>query len=215
MPPLEKRQRTLVKICGVRSPEEAEQMLQAGADAVGVVVAAGSPRQVDLSQALKIAETASPRGVLVLRDPSAEHMEFARKWPGPIQLHAPFTPPGRRHIRALAAGSAEAPSGESGVAAWLLDAPVAGSGEPWAWPSAGALPIGAPIILAGGLHPGNVAKAIRTTQPWAVDVSSGVEASRGVKDMELVRAFIEAVRACDLQDGRTLQPTPADFASLR
>ena len=209
----EKRQRTLVKICGVRSPADARAALDAGADAVGVVIAAGSPRGVTPADALQIAQVAGERAVLVLRDPGAETMEFASKWAGPVQFHHPYPRPDRRHIAAR--GPADSAVADARISAWLLDAPNPGSGTAWEWPAAGRLPTDRPVILAGGLTPDNVASAIRTARPWAVDVSSGVEGARGVKDLALVRRFIDAVRACDLADGGTLGAVPPGFESLR
>lgn len=215
MAPPEKRQRTLVKICGVRSAEMARIAFDAGADAVGVVLVPGSPRSVTESTALDIAATAPFRTVLVLRDPDPEGLELARKWRGPVQFHSPFPPISRGHVRALASGLEHPPTAEPHQTAWLLDAPVAGSGQAWRWPTADALPSGLPVILAGGLDPENVTTAIRTALPWAVDVSSGVERERGVKDASLIQAFIHAVRACDASDGRTQDPRPAGFDALR
>lgn len=71
-----------------------------------------------------------------------------------------------------------------------------------------------PLILAGGLDPGNVREAISATAPWAVDVSSGVERVRGTKDLSLVRAFIEAVRTADADAARCATPEPSGFEAL-
>jgi phosphoribosylanthranilate isomerase len=97
---------------------------------------------------------------------------------------------------------------------FLLDAHQAGSGQPWDWRSAPSTPAHLPRILAGGLTPANVASAIDATEPWAVDVSSGVERSRGIKDHNLVAEFIQAVRACDLAAGRDAEPLPPGFSGL-
>ena len=81
----------------------------------------------------------------------------------------------------------------------LFEGPVSGSGEVADWSQARALAAKTRVILAGGLHPGNVGGAIRTVRPYGVDVSSGVESSRGIKDPELIRRFVEAVRKADRQ----------------
>ena len=215
MSPPEKRARTLVKVCGIRSPELARMAFEAGADAVGVVLVPGTPRAVTAELALRIAEVDPLRCVLVLRDPDAETVDFASIWRGPVQFHPPFAEPRRRHIRAMAGDAISGATSTTSQSAWLLDAPAAGSGEAWSWPAHDGLPEGLPVILAGGLTPDNVAEAIRKARPWAVDVSSGVERERGVKDPTRIRAFIDAVRACDHADGRTLTPSPAGFDALR
>ena len=211
----EKRQRTLVKICGVRTVEVAAQALQAGADAVGVVAVPGSPREVSPAEACRVAGADPLRTVLVLRDPDAERLELARNWAGPVQIHPPSPMPDRGHVQALAFHSISQLSPTPRQTAWLLDAPAAGAGEAWSWPRSHLLPTGLPVILAGGLTLQNVAHAIRHALPWAVDVSSGVERVRGTKDLELIRGFIDAVHACDRSDGRTQQPSPTGFEALR
>ena len=204
--------RTLVKVCGVRSPEEARRILDLGADAVGVVVAEGSPRQLTATEALEVAH-GSPRAVLVGRGSEACWLDLARSWPGPVQIHGPGGDIGRRFIRAVS--GPDHPQNEPDPVACLMDAPEAGSGVPWSWSSDRCPWPGLPLILAGGLNPSNVGAAIRIARPWAVDVSSGVESSRGVKSLGLVAAFIEAVRRCDVEHGRTAEPIPPHFEALR
>jgi phosphoribosylanthranilate isomerase len=94
---------------------------------------------------------------------------------------------------------ARAFSGAAGISGLLLDAHVegyGGGGQTFDW---SLIPQGLPlpVILSGGLHPGNVAEAVRRVRPWAVDVSSGVEAARGVKDMRKITEFIAGVRDAD------------------
>lgn len=206
--------RTLVKICGVRSPQEAGRILDLGADAIGVVVAEGSPRQVSLADAHAISLVAAGRAVLVGRGTEPDWSELTRSWPGPVQIHGPSAVQGRRCIRALPADAAPLEASTQ-CSACLLDAPEAGSGQTWNWSQARSPWPGCPLILAGGLNPVNVAVAITAARPWAVDVSSGVERERGRKDLSLVEAFIQAVRDCDAAAGRSGDPVPADFVSLR
>ncbi|WP_344834969.1 hypothetical protein [Nonomuraea dietziae] len=76
----------------------------------------------------------------------------------------------------------------------MVDAPRAGAGEPWDWTAVRGRPSGN-WLLAGGLDPGNVRQAIEAARPWGVDVSSGVEVARGVKDSALIRSFLRAARS--------------------
>ena len=208
------RSRTLAKICGVRSVDDATRIFDLGADAVGVVVATGSPRQVSPAEALQIAARHPERTVLVGRGDEAVWPDLARSWPGPVQIHGSGSNLGRAFIRALPAGTPPA-AGEPRPIACLLDAPTAGSGAVWDWSRAVSPWPGLPLILAGGLTPESVTDAVRRVHPWAVDVSSGVERERGRKDLDLVRAFVEAVRRCDLDDGRVSDPSPRGFDALR
>jgi len=204
----------LVKICGVLSVDEARQIVDLGADAVGVVVAQGSPRQVSPETAFRIAAVVPVRTVLVGRGDEPDWSDLARSWPGPVQIHGPGFGLHRPFIRALAAGAAPDPSEPTPIAS-LLDAPSAGSGASWDWSNAASPWPSLPLILAGGLTPANVHDALTAVRPWAVDVSSGVERERGRKDLELVRAFLQAVRACDEASGRTDEASPAGFEALR
>jgi phosphoribosylanthranilate isomerase len=208
------RSRTLVKICGIRSADEAGRILDLGADAVGVVIATGSPRQVSPTEALQIAATHPGRTVLVGRGDEPVWLDLARSWPGPVQIHGPASHLRRSVIRALPAGTPPAPDEREPVAC-LLDAPTAGSGAAWDWSRAVSPWPGLPLILAGGLTPDSVAHAIRRVHPWAVDVSSGVERDRGRKDLDLVHAFLDAVQRSDADDGRAGTPSPSSFDSLR
>ena len=208
------RSRTLVKICGVRSADDARRIFDLGADAVGVVVAGGSPRQVSPDSAFRIAAIMPARTVLVGRGDEPDWVDLGRSWPGPVQIHGPGDGLRRPFMRALAAGTLPDPT-EPTPAACLLDAPTAGSGASWDWTTAASPWPAVPLILAGGLTPDSVPHAIRAARPWAVDVSSGVERERGQKDLGLVRAFLEAVRQCDAAEGRTADPSPSGFEALR
>ncbi len=213
MPPPENRRRTMIKICGIRSPDEASAILAMGADAIGVVVADGSSRQVDEPLALEIAREAGTRAVVVDRDPAdPRRLAFLRSWPGPVQLHGDPSSVERRCILGVSGDAVTRPPHRL-VCAWLLDAPASGSGQPWRWSRPGWMDH-RPLILAGGLDPGNVREAISATAPWAVDVSSGVERVRGTKDLSLVRAFIEAVRTADADAARCATPEPSGFEAL-
>ena len=206
--------RTRIKICGLTRPEDAAAAVSSGADAVGVVLAP-SKRQVTLDQAAAVFANVPPLvariGVFV--DAKADDVweAVARLGLTAVQFHGDEAPETCAAapvpaIKAMRVAPGFDPAGldayRGTVAAFLLDTYVAGeqggTGEAFDWVAVtGALPVWAPVVLAGGLGPGNVGAAIRTLHPYAVDVSSGVEAAPGVKDHALVEAFAEAVRAAD------------------
>ena len=167
-----------------------------GADAVGFVVAPASPRHISFQDSLAIAQhvLASVTPVLVLRHWSDVPPQELRLWPGPIQVYEFVGGPDRKRILGCSIEELnqlqECPNEH--ISALLVDAPNAGAGEGWNWQRPKPLWTSQlPLILAGGLSPKNVATAISQACPWAVDVSSGVESSRGVKDFQMVKDFIE------------------------
>ncbi|MNF41426.1 N-(5'-phosphoribosyl)anthranilate isomerase [compost metagenome] len=199
------------KICGITRIEDALLAADAGADAIGLVFYARSPRAVEVQQARAIIAALPPFvttvGLFVnaSRDELNEILEAVPL--DLLQFHGDETAADcagyhRPYIKALrvrpgedvAARCAEFPQ----AAGILLDTFVpgvpGGTGETFDWSLVPENP-GCPIILAGGLTAANVAAAIRQVRPWAVDVSGGVEASKGVKDAAKVRAFVAAVRA--------------------
>ena len=204
---------TRIKICGITSIEDALAAVDAGADALGFNFAAG-PRKIEPALAREIIAHLPPFvtvvGVFIREDPSVaaiadgcgvrviqlhggESEGFARSlWPRPVI----------RVIHASDEGAIQAIPSCASAAAILLDASVAGklggTGRTFDWDIAvRAKKYGKPIILAGGLNPGNVAAAVAKVRPYAVDVASGVESSPGKKDCRLVREFIDNVRAFD------------------
>lgn len=197
-----------VKVCGLSTPESVREAVDAGADAVGFVLTA-SPRVVSPHQvAALLAEV--PKGVSpigVFRDePAADAVAIARaaglEW---IQLHGRRTPEdvatvhdaGMKLIRAVTVSAAPEELEDWGEDLLLIDAAVPGSGEAWDYASVAELPVlrGRNWLLAGGLDPENVGQAAASAHAWGVDVSSGVEVSRGVKDLAKVRAFVQAAKA--------------------
>jgi phosphoribosylanthranilate isomerase len=197
--------RTRIKICGVRSVETALLALEAGADAIGLVVDVDdSPRRLPLEAAASIAAALPARAmaVAVMRDPDPA---LAERWPGRwIQLHGGEDESlvarlGRtRHIIKGFRFDPEAVRRWSrcpGVEILLVDGSAGGRGGSFDHADLAAMmpEIAKPVVLAGGLTPGNVAAAIRAVRPFAVDVSSGVESAPGVKDHGLIRAFCAAV----------------------
>jgi len=202
-----------VKICGLSDERALAAACEAGADAVGFVLAP-SPRRVSLARAAELM-TRVPVGierVLVfaratraeLEDalalaPDALQAELDSDWP---ELSARvFALPVLRDGADLAARAerlprAGAPAAHGLRGAFVLDGPLGGGRGLLADESrARALAARRALVLAGGLDPDNVAARIRSVRPFAVDTSSGVESARGVKDPERVRAFVRAVRA--------------------
>lgn len=203
-----------VKICGVTTVEDAEFALEAGADALGLNFVPGTPRCLEGEQAREISEALAPFGtrVGIFVNERPEHvMEIAhRVGLDAAQLHGDETPEdcrwlierGLRVIRALRVKGPETIAQMDAFpdCAILLDAYVkgalGGTGETFDWELARQAAVARPIILSGGLKPGNVGEAVRSVQPYGVDSSSGVEgAVPGRKDPERISSFIENARA--------------------
>lgn len=206
------RRRLFVKICGLTTPEDAVLAAEAGADAIGLVFWPRSPRALALDAARRIA-LAVPATVVrvgVFVDASADEIKAAVDAVGLdlVQLHGDESPAlldalPRRAWKALRVGDGFA---AADVAPWsraaglLLDSRVeglpGGSGRGFDWAQASALRerIGF-LVLAGGLDPANVGRAIATVRPDGVDVSSGVESGPGRKDAARMRDFVQAARA--------------------
>jgi phosphoribosylanthranilate isomerase len=200
---------TFVKICGISTMDAVAAVADSGADAIGFVFAPGSPRQVtdDQARSLMTELPSSIETVGVFRNQPIDVVLRTASSAGltTVQLHGDETDAefdrlraeGFATIRALSIDDyrRRALSGEVRPDDRLLvDAVTPGSGATFdAALLAGATPAGF-WILAGGLTPGNVAELVRAVGPSGVDVSSGVESSRGVKDPGLIRAFVEAAR---------------------
>ncbi len=198
-------EKLFIKVCGLRLERDVDTAVEAGADAIGFVFAE-SPRRVDADTAARLARRV-PEHVLtvgVFRDQPADEVRRLADLAGVrgIQLHGGEGPDhyaalrreGLTLIRATSYGESAPRYGELGEDLLLLDAPVPGSGSTWDWSVKAFAEPGERWLLAGGLSPRNVQEAIRSARPWGVDVSSGVESSRGVKDPALITAFVEAAR---------------------
>lgn len=200
---------TRVKICGITSIEDALAAVAAGADALGFVFYAKSPRAVSVQQAAEIVRQLPPFvttvGLFVNEKPEVVERTMAACGLDLIQLHGDETPhgcrfEGRRVIKALRVQNRASLllAEDYAVDGLLLDAwsdeVYGGSGERFDWQLLKDFASTRPVILAGGLTPLNVADAIRQVLPFAVDVSSGVEAAPGKKDHEKVAEFIRQVR---------------------
>lgn len=206
---------TRVKICGITRAKDALAAAQAGADALGLVFHEKSPRHVTVGQAALVAAVLPPFVTLVglFVNPSEDAVrEVLRQVPlDVLQFHGEEEPEfcarfGRPWIKAIRmrhdVDLIQCAARYRLAQGLLLDAFVegahGGTGASLDWaliPQAVPLP----VILAGGLHSGNVAEAIRLVRPYAVDVSSGVEAAKGIKDAAKIVAFINEVNNIDLQ----------------
>jgi phosphoribosylanthranilate isomerase len=205
--------RTRIKICGITNAGDAALAVEAGADALGVIFAA-SPRQVTVEQAASALADVPPGvariGVFV--DPSVEEVGAAVAGCGlaAVQLSGHESPAlcdalSVPVVKVMHIGTdfdlQEAEPFRGHAAALLLDTHIAGkaggTSQTFDWPSFGMLPGGVPTFVAGGLHSQNVAACIAALHPFAVDVSSGVEASPGIKDPDKIAAFVAAVRDAD------------------
>lgn len=195
-----------VKVCGLSTPESVQAAVAAGADAVGFVLTA-SPREVSPARALDLLAHV-PDGVHAVgvfrHEPVDQAIDLARQagleW---IQLHGERTPvdvktahdAGMKVIRAVTVGAAPDAFTDWGEELLLIDAAVPGSGEAWDYASVLTKGLGDRVwLLAGGLDPLNVASAAKEAGAPGVDVSSGVESSRGVKDLAKVTAFVRAAK---------------------
>ncbi len=192
----------LVKICGLTTADMVSAAVAAGADVVGLVFA-DSPRRVSVDQAISITRNL-PAHIIraaVMRHPTQAEWDAVAKDFCPDWLQtdvADFTGlevsddvvrmPVFRDTGSLDMGAvAQVPQA-------LFEAASSGAGQRANWDRAAELAQTTRLMLAGGLDADNVAAAIRQAAPWGVDVSSGVEVSRGVKDQDKIAAFIEAVR---------------------
>ena len=209
-------QRTRIKICGLTREADVAAAVAAGADAIGLVLYAKSPRSVSVARAAKLARGLPPFVMPVCLFVNAERALIdAALQAIPqalLQFHGDETPAecaaihqatGRPWLRAarIVPGFAllDFAAAHASAAGILLDAHVegyGGGGKAFDW-SLVPHNVPCPLVLSGGLNPANVTDGIRHVRPWAVDVSSGVESAKGLKDAALMRAFCDAVREAD------------------
>ena len=205
-----------VKVCGLRTAADVEVAVAAGADAVGFVFSP-SKRRVTPAQASLAARSAPAhvRKVAVFLHPTQAELDevLAGFQPDMLQTDAADfaalqVPEGIEYLPVVRAGaevasklaptagiaSKLAPTGKLAPAI-LVEGPRSGAGEVADWAAAAAIAAEQRVVLAGGLHAGNVAAAIAAVRPWGVDVSSGVECAPGVKDAALIRDFLQAAKA--------------------
>ncbi len=227
--------RTRIKICGLTREEDVDAAVAAGADALGFVLWPGSARHVPAARAAVLAQRLPPFVTPVLLFVNASPGEVAAGLAAVpqalLQFHGDETPaqcqaPGRAYLRAARVGATgQVAHGDGSVdlldfarhfgdaQALLLDAHVEGYGGAgkvfdWSLLQGHRASVRLPLVLSGGLNPANVIEGIARVRPWAVDVSSGVEASKGVKDATLMRRFCQAVRQADEAASATTVPGP-------
>ena len=204
--------RTRIKICGVRREVDVEAAVEAGADAIGLVFHPASPRHLAMARAAELVRRlppfVTPVGLFVNAEPPEVEAALAAIPPLVLQFHGDETPGycvrfGRPYLKAVRMGAGvdllDSARRFASAQALLLDAHVegyGGGGKVFDWSLVPA-DVARPVVLSGGLHAGNVIAGIQQLRPWAVDVSSGVESARGVKDADLIRRFCEAVREAD------------------
>ncbi|MEM6846663.1 MAG: phosphoribosylanthranilate isomerase [Pseudomonadota bacterium] len=212
-----RRDRPYVKVCGLTRPDLAAAAVAAGADMIGLVHFAKSPRHLGFDRAREVAAAAKGASVVALTvdaDDATLDAIDRRVRPDIFQLHGHETP---EHVATVAArygkpvikavgvrDAADIEAALSHDALLLLDAKPpknasrpGGNGEAFDWGVLAAVPAGRAFVLAGGLNSENVADAVERTKPYAVDVSSGVETD-GLKDTAKIRAFIAAVKQAAL-----------------
>ncbi|HEX6364266.1 MAG TPA: phosphoribosylanthranilate isomerase [Albitalea sp.] len=204
--------RTRIKICGLTRTEDVDAAVDAGADAIGLVFYAPSPRFVDVARASALARRlppfVTPVGLFVNAAPAliAQAIEaipaLVLQFHGdesPAQCIAPRRPYQRAARMVPELDLLDFAACHPEAQALVLDAPVegyGGGGKVFDW---SLIPrnVPRPVVLSGGLHAGNVTEGVLRVRPWAVDVSSGVEAAKGIKDAASIRRFCDAVREAD------------------
>lgn len=205
--------RTRIKICGLTDPAHAAVAVDAGADAIGLVFASSS-RQVSIEAAIEIVASVPPPvariGVFVDADSAFVAEAVNRCGLTAVQFCGSETPDACSAapvpvIKVLGVGTdfdwIEAEPYRGHAAALLLDTRISGkaggTATPFDWHTVGDPPDWAPVFVAGGLSPDNVAQAVAVLRPYAVDVSSGVESAPGIKDAPRIHEFCAAVRRAD------------------
>jgi phosphoribosylanthranilate isomerase len=202
---------TRVKVCGVTTREDLVAVVDAGADAVGFIVdvSAETPREIPDGRAVELARATPPFVTTVLVTmpdrPEATVELASRVQPDVVQVHGDLTPGDLAYLSAQVHGDVvkavspdDAATYDTVADAVLVDsldeAGAGGTGETHDWARTRDLveTLASPVVLAGGLTPGNVASAVEAVRPFAVDVASGVESEPGRKDAAAVEAFVGA-----------------------
>jgi len=213
--------RTRIKICGLTREADVDAAVHAGADAVGFVLYEPSPRFVSPQRAAELAARlppfVTPVLLLVNAPPGLLAQGLAALPHALLQFHGEESPaecaaPRRPYLRAARMSSGfdllDFAARFAGASALLLDAHVegyGGGGKVFDW---SVLPSGVPlpVVLSGGLNASNVIEGVSRVRPWAVDVSSGVEIAKGIKDADAMRRFCQAVRSADAAGDTATEP---------
>lgn len=206
-----------IKICGITSPEDARVAVESGADAIGFIFHRPSPRYVSPESVKRIIESVAGEittvGVFVNADVKTVLDTMALCRLDLIQLHGSESPDYCRHFPPSQVIKAFAPRTERDLAdldrydvrAFLIDThdpkQHGGTGRRSNWAIASTIAQSHPLILAGGLTPENISKAIAAVSPHAVDINSGVEQAPGRKDPEKIRNAVQRMKQHDLADG--------------
>ncbi len=206
------QQRTRIKICGLTREVDVHATVEAGADAVGFVLYERSPRSVTIERAAALARVlppfVMPVCLFVNAGPTLVKQAVEAVPLALLQFHgdesrADCEAAGRPYLRAVRMRKGLAlldfAHAFASAAALLLDADVrgfGGGGKAFDW-SLVPPNVPLPVVLSGGLNPANVTDGVMRVRPWAVDVSSGVEVDKGLKDAQLIRRFCDAVREAD------------------
>lgn len=214
MSPAARPWRTRIKFCGFRREQDIEQAVTLGVDALGLIMVPGSPRNLELARAVALRRCipAFVTAVLLVRDPEPRWLEevCSAVRPDILQFHgeesvADCRRIGLRYLKAVPMASPDAARkaiDEHGDTAlgWVLDSHSAGGlggrGQTFDWSSVPALDKS--VVLAGGLHAGNVGEAISRVRPFAVDVAGGIESASGFKDPQRMTEFVRAVQLADV-----------------
>jgi phosphoribosylanthranilate isomerase len=204
--------RTRVKICGITRPGDARAAADAGADAIGLVFYPSSPRFLSGERAVEIRDALPPFvqtvALFVNADAAQVSQVLGRVKPAMLQFHGEETPQFCEQFGVPFVKACRLRPGVDAVAylrpfaraaAWLVDSFVPEYGGVGERVDLSLVPrrLDRPLILSGGLDRGNVAEAVRQLRPWGVDVSSGVETAKGIKDAAKMAAFIAEVRNAD------------------
>ena len=205
--------RTRIKICGITREQDALAAAEAGADAIGLVFYPSSPRFVSIERAIDLRNALPPfvQAVALFVNPSRAEVDavLERVRPSMLQFHGEESPAFCAGFSLAWLKACRVREGVDlleyfrsypGAAGWLADAFVegyGGAGRCFDWSLVPA-ERDRPLVLSGGLTKDNAAQAVRTVRPWAVDVSSGVESAKGIKDAAMIAAFIQEVKNADV-----------------
>jgi phosphoribosylanthranilate isomerase len=209
--------RTRIKFCGITRPDDARRGADLGIDAIGLVFTRSSQRFIGITQARAVRAALPPfvTAVALFMDDEAGWIEevISVVEPDVLQFHGAESDGfassfSRPYVKAVPMGSVADASRHvaayPGASGLLFDSHAhgarGGTGETFDW---SRFPAGSAraFVLAGGLTPENVARAVATVRPYGVDVSSGIESAPGIKDMAKMRAFVAAVRSADAARG--------------